>query len=85
MKTLFALAAVAVLSACSLTPDQKVALADATIAQIKMLNEQGIDPLTLEPDKLALLSAGCSIAPVFHPELAADITSTCVVIMEAAK
>lgn len=85
MKLILSLTAVAVLSACALTAEQKQALADAAISQIKTLNASGIDPVSLPPEQLALLSSGCALAPAFYPEMAADITSACAVIQEAAK
>lgn len=85
MKIIIALTAVAVLSACSLDAAQKQALADAAIVQIQSLNASGIDPINLDAEELALLSAGCAFVPAFYPDAATDIENACAAIMEAAK
>lgn len=73
-------------AACSLPEGvDKQALADAALAQVVALNEQGVDPINLGPSELALLSSGCAFVPVVYPERADDITAICTVIVEAAK
>ncbi len=85
MKLMLTLTAAAALSACAMTADQKRALADVSVQQVRELNAAGIDPVKLDADKLALLSAGCALAPAFYPQLADDIVATCLVIQDAAK
>lgn len=85
MKFITTLTAAAVLSACALTVDQKAVLADATIAQIQALNAAGIDPVTLDEQKLAVLSTGCVMIAVVYPDRADDVALACLAIGEAAK
>ena len=85
MKLILTLTAAAALSACALTPEQKVAMTEAAVAQVHLANEAGIDPLKLDAEKLALLSFGCEMAPLFRPESADDIKAFCAVVQEAAK
>lgn len=74
-------------TACTseLTDAERKAVADAVIAQIALLNEQGVDPVNLTAEQLALLSSGCVIVPVVYPERAAEIADVCAVVQELAK
>jgi len=83
-QTMIALSTVGLLGACVEGVDKKV-LADAAIAQVQALNAAGVDPVTLDPEKLALLASGCALAPLFHPEMTEEIIATCAVVQEAAK
>lgn len=85
MKLILPLTAAAVLSACALTPEDKAALADAAVVQIKAMNEAGVDPVSLPPEQLAVLASGCALAPLWAPEYAADIAAACTAIQEAAQ
>lgn len=82
--TAFVVAA-SLVAACALTPEEKQALANAAIIQVQQLNAAGVNPVSLEPEQLALLASGCALAPAFYPEMAADIIATCAVIQEAAQ
>jgi len=80
-----ALVAVLFVSACDWAAERKTALADAALIQIQLLNAQGIDPINLDEDELAILASGCALIPVVYPEHADDGAELCAVAMEAAK
>ena len=82
-RTTLALAVVA-LAGCELQSEQKAALAAATLAQIQILNDQGYDPVALDPEQLAILATGCALAPFALPERAADIALLCGPVLKAA-
>lgn len=85
MKLILPLTAAAVLSACALTPEDKAALADAAVVQIKAMNDAGVDPVSLPPEQLAVLASGCVLAPLWASGYAGDIELACQAIQEAAK
>lgn len=72
-------------SACDWADERKTALADAALIQIQLLNAQGIDPVRLDAEELAILASGCAMVSVVYPERAADVAAFCGVAMEAAK
>ena len=86
MKLMFsALVAALFLAACDWQADRKQALADAALVQIGLLNAQGVDPVNLDAQELALLASGCALIPVAYPDTAEDVLQFCTVVLEAAK
>lgn len=80
-----ALVAVLFVAACDWPAERKQAAADAALVQIQLLNAQGIDPVSLDEDQLALIASGCALIPIAYPDAAEDVLQFCTVVLEAAK
>lgn len=83
MKFILPLVAVAALSACAETDSR--AIADAAVIQIQALNAAGTDPVSLSPENMAFLSAGCVMVQVVYPDVASEIAAVCDVVTEVAQ
>ena len=74
-----------------LTAEQRVAMRAAAITSLEAYNAAGVDPIQLEPEKLAILSATClsltAVATVWvaeMPEVSADVLGFCDLAIRAA-
>lgn len=86
MKITYAVAALAVLSACAdMTPEQKAAATAATVAQAQLIlatmDAKGVSYAELGPTEQAVVTAACVLGPTYFPEHADTLTATCQVAL----
>ncbi len=94
MRKFLILALVALIAACTGTPEEQKAKRDVAlelaVERIDTFNRMGIDPLQLSESKLLVIDTFCVVLPIaaveleVDPELIKTLMAVCVVVRKAA-